>query len=245
MWNPWRGCHKCSEGCKYCYIHKGDATRSIDTNNIIKTKDFDAPIQRYKIGKHKGMYKIKSGETVYMCFSSDFLLEEADEWRIQCWEMIKERKDLHFIFLTKRIYRFKDCIPVDWGMGYENVCVGCTVENQMMVDEKLTIFNELPIYHKNIILQPLIEAVDISKYLNKVELVIVGGESDANARLLNFDWVLAIREQCKKNEVSFAFRQCGSHFVKDNIKYNLHVRQLSSQAKKANININFPKGNAN
>lgn len=24
MWNPWRGCKKCSDGCKYCYIHKGD-----------------------------------------------------------------------------------------------------------------------------------------------------------------------------------------------------------------------------
>ena len=24
MWNPWRGCHRYSTGCKYCYIHKGD-----------------------------------------------------------------------------------------------------------------------------------------------------------------------------------------------------------------------------
>ncbi|MDE7113024.1 MAG: phage Gp37/Gp68 family protein, partial [Acetatifactor sp.] len=23
MWNPWRGCHRYSEGCKYCYIHNG------------------------------------------------------------------------------------------------------------------------------------------------------------------------------------------------------------------------------
>ncbi len=27
MWNPWRGCHKYSEGCKYCYIHKGDTKK--------------------------------------------------------------------------------------------------------------------------------------------------------------------------------------------------------------------------
>ena len=32
MYNPFRGCHKFSEGCKYCYIHKGDARRKIDTN---------------------------------------------------------------------------------------------------------------------------------------------------------------------------------------------------------------------
>ena len=22
MWNPWRGCKKCSDGCLHCYIHK-------------------------------------------------------------------------------------------------------------------------------------------------------------------------------------------------------------------------------
>ena len=39
MWNPWRGCRKCSEGCLHCYIHKGDAKRGINTNEIIKTKN--------------------------------------------------------------------------------------------------------------------------------------------------------------------------------------------------------------
>lgn len=29
--NPWRGCKKCSPGCRYCYIHKGDIKRNIDT----------------------------------------------------------------------------------------------------------------------------------------------------------------------------------------------------------------------
>ena len=48
MWNPWRGCKKCSDGCKYCYIHKGDAKRNVDTNKIEKTKDFKKPIERYK-----------------------------------------------------------------------------------------------------------------------------------------------------------------------------------------------------
>ena len=41
MWNPWRGFHKHSEGCKYCYIHKGDAKRGIDTDNIVKTDNFE------------------------------------------------------------------------------------------------------------------------------------------------------------------------------------------------------------
>lgn len=92
MWNPWRGCHKCSDGCKFCYIHKGDTKRNIDTNIIRKTSKFYAPIDR----NENGEYIFKSGSIIYLCFSSDFLLEEADEWRAECWEIIKERSDLHF-----------------------------------------------------------------------------------------------------------------------------------------------------
>ena len=39
MWNPWRGCKKCSDGCLHCYIHKGDFKRNANTNEIVKTKD--------------------------------------------------------------------------------------------------------------------------------------------------------------------------------------------------------------
>lgn len=237
MWNPWRGCHKHSEGCKFCYIHKADAKHSIDTNTIVKSeKNMTAPIERYKIGEHKGEYKIKAGETVYLCFSSDFLLEDADQWRDECWQIIKERDDLHFIFLSKRIERFADCIPNNWGDGYDNVTVGCTVENQAMADFRLSIFDTLPIKHKNIICQPLIERIDLEKHLSGVELVVVGGESDLNARPLNYDWVLSIREQCIKANVKFDFRQCGTNFIKDDDLYKINVRQLCSQARKANIN---------
>lgn len=232
MWNPWHGCHKYSDGCKFCYIHKGDYKRGIDTNNIEKTDKFYTPILKNK----KGEYKIKSGQTVYLCFSTDFLIKEADEWRNECWEMIKERSDLTFIFLTKRMERFLECIPDDWNDGYDNVIVGCTVENQDRADFRLAIFDKLPIKHKNIICQPLIEKVDISDHLENIELVVVGGESDYNARVLNYDWVLSIRQQCIEREVHFEFRQCGTHFIKDGKTYNLNVRDLCSQAKKAGIN---------
>lgn len=53
MWNPWRGCKKCSEGCLHCYIHKGDAKRGVDTGMIVKTKDFDKPTAQLKKGGYK------------------------------------------------------------------------------------------------------------------------------------------------------------------------------------------------
>lgn len=208
MWNPWRGCHKHSDGCKNCYIRKGDAKRGVDTNNIAKTDNFNYPIER----KKNGEYKVKSGSLVYVCFSSDFLLAEADKWRKECWQMIKQRNDCNFLFLTKRIQRFMECIPNDWGSGYDNVIVGCTIENQETANKRLAVFDILPIKYKNIIAQPLIQKINIEKYLNDVKLVVVGGEQDKDARPLHFEWVKGIHDQCKRHNVPFQFRQTGTCF---------------------------------
>lgn len=96
VWNPWRGCKKCSEGCEHCYIHKGDAKRGVNTGEIVRTKDFYKPVEKLK----NGSYKMKPG-LVYMCFTTDFLIEEADGWRSECWRMIKERSDCNFLFFDK------------------------------------------------------------------------------------------------------------------------------------------------
>ncbi len=230
MWNPWRGCKKCSDGCLHCYIHKGDAKRGVDTSEIVRTKDFAKPTERLK----NGNYKMKPG-IVYTCFSTDFFIEEADEWRSECWKMIKERQDCTFLFLTKRIERFMECIPDDWKNGYDNVVVCCTIENQKNADKKLSVFQTLPIKHKCITVQPLLENIDIEKYLDNIELVVVGGESDHYARPLDYDWVLNIREQCIRKNVNFEFRQCGTHFIKGGKEYKLQTKDLCSQARKAGI----------
>lgn len=230
MWNPWRGCKRCSEGCAHCYIHKGDAKRGVDTSEIVKTKDFYKPVEKLK----KGGYKMKPG-LVYLGFFTDFLIEEADGWRGECWKMIKERQDCTFLFLTKRIERFMACIPDDWADGYENVVVCCTIENQRNADKKLSVFSALPIRHKCITAQPLIEHVDMERYLDGIELVVVGGESDRCARPLDYDWVLDIREQCIRKRVKFEFRQCGTYFIKDGRRYKLQTKDLCAQARKAGI----------
>lgn len=106
-WDPWRGCHRCSEGCRFCYIHKGDAKRGINTNDIVRSDKFNRPIEK----KKNGEYKMAAG-LVYLCFSSDFLLEDADEWRSEAWKIIKERSDCTFLFLTKRIERSISVFPM-------------------------------------------------------------------------------------------------------------------------------------
>lgn len=231
FWNPWRGCRRISEGCKFCFIHEGDKKRAVDTSLIEKTAHFDAPIKQTKNG-----YKMKSGQKVYLCFSSDFLIEEADPWREECWQMMRERSDLQFVFLTKRIQRLPEVAPKDWGEGYENVTIGVSVENQAQADQRLRLLQKLPIKHKNIICQPLIEEITIADYLEGVELVIAGGEYHKEARPLNYEWILKLREEAIAAKIPFEFRQCGTYFIKDEKTYQLNYRQLFSQAKKAKIN---------
>ena len=230
MYSPFRGCRKCSEGCLHCYIHKGDAKRNVDTSKIVRTSSFYKPIER----KKNGEYKMKSS-LVYTCFQTDFLIEQADQYREEIWQMINERKDCDFLFLTKRIERMADVLPSDWNEGYDNVIVGLSIENQRNADKKIPAFLKAPIKHRILALQPLLEKIDIEKYLDNIDLVIVGGESDKDGRVLDYDWVLDIREQCIRKHTDFSFRQCGSHFVKDGILYNLKVKDLMSQARKANI----------
>ena len=80
-----------------------------------------------------------------------------------------------------------------------------------------------------------LEGIDIEPYLDGIEAVVVGGESDHDARPLDYAWVLSIREQCMRRNVSFQFRQCGTHFIRDGKMYTLQVKDLCSQARKAGI----------
>jgi len=231
-WNPWRGCHRKSEGCEHCYIFRANDRKKVDTNIVYKTEEFDKPIKK----DSKGNYKIKSGQMVYLCFNADFLVEDADEWRSEVWDMIRTRSDLTFMFLTKRIERFNIGLPKDFDGNFNHVIVCCTIENQERADERLPIFKALPIKHKMITIQPMLEKIDISKYLDDdIEYVVVGGESGKDVRPLDYEWVIDIRRQCIEANVSFDFRQLGSIFIKDGKIYNVKRQLLCSQARKADI----------
>lgn len=237
-WNPWHGCKKISAGCANCYVYRTDSKFEKDSSRVTKNKSFSMPVERYK----NGTYKLLPQEdnVVYTCFTSDFFLEEADQWRDECWKIIKARSDLEFLIITKRIHRFYDCIPDDWGDGYENVHICCTCENQDRADYRLPIFLDAPIRKKSIICEPLLEEIDLTPYLNgMITQVVAGGESGNNARLCRYSWVLSLREQCKKAGVSFYFKQTGARFEKDGRVFKIPRNLQHSQARKAGINLNY------
>ena len=233
-WNPWHGCTKISPGCKYCYVYRQDEMygSTLASSLCRKTGAFALPMKR----RRDGSYKIPPGKIVFTCFTSDFLLEDADPWRAECWRMMRQRSDCWFYFFTKRIHRLADCLPPDWGEGYDNVLIGCTVENQDRANYRLPIFLDLPIKHRSIIASPLLERLDLRPYLDdRIEEVATGGESGVGARPCDYDWILDLRRQCVEKDIPFRFHQTGAYFIKDGRMYRVRRRHQLSQARKANI----------
>ncbi len=232
IWNPWHGCRKFSEGCENCYMYYLDAKRDRDGSEIYKVKgNFDLPLKRDR----EGNYKVKSGTELHVCLTSDFFLEEADEWRDDVWKMMRQRDDVTFIILTKRAHRIKDCLPDDWGDGYLNVKLRVTAENQRRADERIPILLSVPSHHKGVMTAPLLGEIHIEKYLEtgEIEYVIADGENYEGARPCRYEWVKSLYDQCRRYGVEFEFAGTGNVFIKDGKEYRVckayqHVQALRS-----------------
>ena len=234
LWNPWHGCRKISEGCQNCYVYRIDTRHGRPCSKVSLNADFLLPLR-----KSRGEWRIAPGERVYTCFSSDFLIEEADAWREDAWQMMRQRPDLHFVFFTKRIHRLQSLLPPDWGDGYDNVTVGCTCENQARADERLPIFLSLPLLHREIVCEPLLSAIDLRNYLDpaQIERVSVGGESGEQARVCDFTWVMQIRQACADAGVRMTYHQTGALLRRDNRVYHIPRRMQHEQARRADIDL--------
>lgn len=228
-WNPWHGCHKCSPGCANCFVYLMDRRYGRDTNIVDKVKtNFNLPIKKDR----QGNYKYPSGTHFKLCFTSDFFIEEADLWRDECWDMIRERKDCTFIMTTKRAERIHKCLPDDWGKGWDNVTIAVSCENQEKADIRIRYLMALPIKHRYVFLSPILEYIDLKGFLpfGLIERVCVGGESYTNARLCDFAWVEQIYLDCLKYNTEFNFHQTGSNFLFEGKIYGgtLSVQQLQA-----------------
>ena len=230
IWNPWHGCIKKSTGCQNCYMYYLDKQRGKDGSAVYKVKNnFDYPLQK----DQNGNYKIKSGEQIRVCMTSDFFLPEADKWRPDAWRIMHERSDVVFFLLTKRPERVMDCLPIDWNDGWENIFFNVTCENQQAADERLPILEQLPFKHKGIMAAPFVGQVSIAKYLQKgfIEQVIAGGENYDGSRPLKYEWVKKLYNECVAANVKFAFIETGTYFEKDGKIY--HIQSKFKQSRQA------------
>lgn len=235
IWNPWHGCIKYSEGCANCYVYRRDALYGKDSSLVVRTGEFDLPLRKGR----DGSYRIPSGSGIFACMTSDFFIEAADEWRGAAWSMMRLRSDVDFSIITKRVLRIRSCLPGDWGDGWENVAIGATVENQRRAEERFDEFLMLPVKRKFLVCEPLLGPLRLERWLKtgKIERVVVGGESGASARTLDYAWVLTLREECLRTGTGFHFKQTGARFVKDGKLYNIERLLQMPQARRAGIDI--------
>ncbi len=227
IWNPWHGCRKISEGCDHCYMYFLDRKRNIDTSQIVLTQNFNLPLQKDRHGN----FKLQSGMEVYVGLSTDFFVEQADDWRMEAWAMMKQRSDIAFKLLTKRAHRLHSTLPPDWGDGYDNVMISVTCENQRRADERLPSLLDIPAKHKGFMAAPFIGEINAERYLasGQIEVVLCGGENYDGARPCRYEWVKSLSEQCSRHDVTFNFIETGTVFIKGQKTYHLPSKRIQSQ----------------
>ena len=234
FWNPWHGCRRVSEGCAHCYVFALDRLRGVETAIHKNASGFSRPVSR----RRDGEFRYPSGTTFFTCFTSDFFLEDADEWRGDAFRIIRARPDCTFEIFTKRIDRARALLPLDWGDGYSNVRLSVSAENQRRADERIPLLLDFPAAARGVAASPLLEELHLERYLvsGRIQWVSAGGESYEGARQCDFEWVLSLRRQCEAAKVPFTFHQTGANFKKDGKTYLLPSHRLQlAQARKANI----------
>jgi len=205
-----------------------DRMRDQDGSQIYRTKNgFRYPLQKDRYGR----YKVQSGEMLRVCMTSDFFLEEADTWRQEAWNIMRQRSDVKFFLLTKRPQRVAAHLPHDWGNGWENIFFNVTCENQRRAEERIPILLELPFKHKGIMTAPLLGPIEIAPYLatGQIEQVLCGGENYDGSRPCHYDWVKRLSEQCRQYQITFNFIETGTVFIKNRRKYHIPNKQLQAQ----------------
>lgn len=219
-WNPWHGCAKVSAGCKNCYMFREKKQYGQDPTLVVRSKTkFNDPL--------KWIAKGNPPQFCFTCSWSDFFIEQADSWRAEAWEIIDTTPLITYQILTKRPERIAQCLPANWGEGYENVWLGVSCENQETANKRIKLLLQAPAAVRFVSAEPLLGPIQFSEivmpdgdHLNTlysddtdsgIDWVIVGGESGPGARPMHPDWARTIRDQCQAAGVPFFFKQNGEY----------------------------------
>jgi len=213
-WNPVFGCIKVSEGCKFCYMYRGEERWGRDPSIVRRTGDntFYAPL------------KWKEPRLIFTCSMSDFFIAEADGFRNEMWDVIRATPQHTYQILTKRPERILNCLPHDWGDGWENVWLGVSVENEGTLHRVETL-NKVPAKVRFISAEPLLGPINLSsddkiKLMETIHWVIIGGESGNNKGKYRFrecrrEWMENLITDCQVFcGVPVFVKQTGNHLAR-------------------------------
>ncbi|MEQ1841603.1 MAG: DUF5131 family protein, partial [Verrucomicrobiales bacterium] len=129
--------------------------------------------------------------------------------RDELWGLIKETPRLDWLLLTKRPENFSRFLPADWGEGYPNVCLMVTAGLQEWAERRIPVLVETPARYRGISAEPLLGPIDFAPWIDRLNWIIVGGESGTSSRPMEPEWARGIRDICQETGTPFFFKQWG------------------------------------
>lgn len=207
--NPWWGCTKVSDGCRFCYAetlsnrYGHNVWGKNAERRTFSDKHWSEPL-RWNAQAQQQDTRFR----VFCASMADVFEEQPPEGQLErLWDLIRQTPFLDWLLLTKRPHRIAENVPADWGLGWDNVWLGTSVEDARVL-HRVPALTSVPARVHFLSVEPLIGPID-ELPLDDIEWVIVGGESGGGARPMEPKWVEAIYQQCSRAQVPFFFKQWG------------------------------------
>jgi len=201
-WNPLTGCTKISPGCKHCYAER----------MALRLQAMGQPnyVNGFRLTLHEHVLELplrwKKPQVIFVNSMSDLFHKQVPLEYIQKVFDVMNRAHWHtFQVLTKRSGRLLEVHDqLQWS---DNIWMGVSVETQHYTF-RINDLSQTNARTKFLSLEPLLGPLP-NLPLVGIDWVIVGGESGPQARAMSKDWVVEIRDQCKRTRVPFFFKQWG------------------------------------
>jgi protein gp37 len=206
-WNPLRGCRKLSPGCKHCYA-EAFAERFRGVKDHPYEHGFDPRLVPDKLSEP---LRWADPRVVFVNSMSDLFMEDVPDEYIVAVARVMTQANWHtYQVLTKRAERMRDLLnsKLQFAAREAHIWWGVSVEDREYGVPRISCLREANASVRFLSVEPLLEDLG-TVCLDDIHWVIVGGESGAGARPLERDWVVSLRNQCERADVSFFFKQWG------------------------------------
>jgi protein gp37 len=204
-WNPWIGCRHVSAECDHCYADAMVTNRmGRDFGTVTRTKTWKEPL-KWNRKAPQLQAELDRRVRVFCASLTDFFIQNADAWRAEAWDVIRQCSQMDWLILTKRPQLIARRLPADWGKGWPHVWLGttCGVRDSY---SRLGALREIPAAVRFISAEPLLESIgDID--LTGFHWLIAGGESGSGFRAMREEWAIELRDLCAQDGVGFHFKQ--------------------------------------
>lgn len=210
--NFWWGCTELSEACQNCYARAIAKRFKVDCWGDDKLRHFRFERAIEEVRKLNASAKRRHVvEMVFVNSMSDFFDGNvSDGIRLSLWRLFGECENLRFMILTKRAQHFRNHFRTYGSNIPPNVHFGITAEMQERFDERMSALVGLGV-RVFLSCEPLLGAIDISRYAKQIDWVIVGGENAPLEKCRVFDARFAdnLLQQAREYCIPFFFKSAG------------------------------------